>query len=160
MKPGREHETACRGWEHPGLYGEPGGFLRGLGKHVGSPTPHTPSAGWVFLLERLGEHKHPAQPHMKGIIREQHPALTMSGQRSKAASSIKPHQDRELLLGMDSCGPPHPIPASQNRSLQGGNAKPRQHEQAFLHPLLPASLPVAQGSAKKKENRKKFFYCH
>lgn len=49
MKPGREHETACRGWEHPGLYGEPGEFLRGLGKHVGSPAPHTPSQGGFFF---------------------------------------------------------------------------------------------------------------
>lgn len=43
-----------------------------------SPTPHTPLQGifyFFFFLERErpGKHKQPAQPHMKGVIREAAP---------------------------------------------------------------------------------------
>lgn len=52
---------------------------------------------------------------------------------------------------MDSCGTP-PIPAFQDHSLQVVNGKPWEHKQAFLHPLLPVSVPVAQGYKKKEGN--------
>lgn len=101
-------------------------------------------AGWVFLLERPGEHKHPAEPHMKGVIREQHPALTKSGQRSKAASSIKPHRDQELLLGMDSCGtsPHHCIP----EPLTAGRECQAKATQAGFPPSpIPSKFSCSSG---------------
>lgn len=106
MKSGREHETACCGGGAPRAIWRAQRIPTWSRKARGVPRPAHTLTGWVFLLERLGKHKYPPQPHMKGVIREQHPALTKSGQRSKAESSIKPHQHRELLLGMDSCGTP------------------------------------------------------
>lgn len=65
------------------------GFLRAMGKHAALPHPAHALAGYSFFLERErpGKHKQPAQPHMKGVIREAAPIANQV--RAEIKSIIK-----------------------------------------------------------------------
>lgn len=76
MKPVKEHETACRGWEHPGLYEQCSRIPALYGKARCSPPPYTHPGRRFFIIfswERWDKHKQPHQPYTQGVIREAAP---------------------------------------------------------------------------------------
>lgn len=50
MKLGKEHETACRGWEHPGLYEQCSRISALYGKARCAPHPAHALAGGLLLI--------------------------------------------------------------------------------------------------------------
>lgn len=76
MKLVKEHETACRGWEHPGLYEQCSRIPALYGKARCSPPPYTHPGRRFFIIfswERWDKHKQPHQPYTQGVIREAAP---------------------------------------------------------------------------------------
>lgn len=139
MKLGKEHETACRGWEHPGLY-EQCSRIPGLyGKARCAPHPAHALAGGLllilfifFFLREMVEAQTAPAALREEVIREAAPSLTKSRQRSKAPSLIKAPTTWNCSSARDTRGTAMP----HSTTAPMGAARGRPHHMA----LSPSSL--------------------
>jgi len=145
MKLGKEHETASRGWEHPGLY-EQCSRIPGLyGKARCAPHPAHALAGGLllilfifFFLREMVEAQTAPAALREEVIREAAPSLTKSRQRSKAPSLIKAPTTWNCSSARDTRGTAMP----HSTTAPMGAARGRPHHMALSSSSLWGAPPA------------------